>query len=104
MTQIKVYGNSLYAEAMNHKLKESTSNIVLESDVDLSTMDLYEDLKKMIIMARDGNRVIPQNNLIKYFFQELQKLSKIEQQQILYMNDLTIKIQGLENQTQEPKE
>lgn len=67
-------------------------------------MDLYEDLKKMIIMARDGNRVIPQNNLIKYFFQELQKLSKIEQQQILYMNDLTIKIQGLENQTQEPKE
>lgn len=52
----------------------------------------------MINLARDGNKTIPQNNLIKYFFQELQKLSKIEERQILYMNNLTIKIQTLEEE------
>lgn len=58
-------------------------------------MQLYDDLQKMIMLARDGNRTIPQNNLIKYFFQELEKLSKLEQKQILYMSNLTQKIQAL---------
>lgn len=49
-------------------------------------MHLYEDLKKMITLAREGNKTIPQNNLITFFFQELQKLTKIEEKQILYLN------------------
>jgi hypothetical protein len=50
---------------------------VIEPEVDISSIYLYEDLQKMIALARDGNKTIPQNNLIKYFFQELKKLAKL---------------------------
>lgn len=38
MTQIKVYGSSLYTEAMNHKEKEMPNDIVLEPEVDTDSM------------------------------------------------------------------
>lgn len=71
MTQIKVYGNSLYAEAMNDYGDAKTAASDLEPEVDTQSMQLYDDLQKMIVLAKDGNKTIPQNNLIKYFFQEL---------------------------------
>ena len=97
MTQIRVHGNSLYADAM-HNFHEKTNNIDLEPEVDTASMHLFEDLQKMITLSREGNKTIPQNNLIQYFFEELQKLAKLEEKQILYMNNLTIKIQHLQTQ------
>lgn len=52
----------------------------------------------MIALAREGNKTIPENNLIKYFFQELRKLAILEEKQILYMNNLTQKLQALSPQ------
>ena len=71
------------------------NEVKLEPEVDISSIHLYEDLEKMITLAREGNKTIPENNLIKYFFQELRKLAILEEKQILYMNDLTQKLQAL---------
>lgn len=38
MTQIKVYGSSLYTEAMNSKDKEASNDIILEPEVDTGSM------------------------------------------------------------------
>lgn len=54
------------------------NEVKLEPEVDISSIHLYEDLEKMIALAREGNKTIPENNLIKYFFQELRKLAILE--------------------------
>lgn len=89
MNQIKVYGTNIYAEAMNQK---KANEMITLPEIDTSSVRLYGDIDKMITLSRNGTRTIPQNNLMKYFFQELSKLGKLEENQILYLNNITKKI------------